>query len=152
MISRQGVKLSNCNSAFVRPHQDLSEARVFDFKRPHPRQRPAEQDRQQHADDAAVAENRHLLAAMVGQDLPQARLHSLAADVSAHSALAMPSHSNCSSQAKALTPNFACTSSQASPVQSPKSTSRKSGRMTGFGAPLTSNGASVCWTRFIGLA
>jgi hypothetical protein len=129
----------------------LSKAGVFDFEHRHRRQRPAQQDTEHHADNAAVTEEGHLLAGMVGQNAIQAGLDSIAKRLATFR-IGNPAAFQVIQPGKALTPNFSCTWSQRSPVQSPKSTSRKSGRMTGFGAPLTNIGASVCWTRFIGLA
>ena len=63
--------------------RDLCDAGVFDVELVRHRQLQLEQDGEHHADDAAVAEHRHVFAGMIRDDFPQTRLDALAKNLSA---------------------------------------------------------------------
>src|ERR1035438_6145309 len=62
----------------MRQPDDLCEAGIFDLKHTHRGEGPAEENTEQHTDNAAMAEDGHLLARMLGQDTLQAGLYSFA--------------------------------------------------------------------------
>ena len=104
-----------------------------------------------HADDAAVTKNRGRPARMPPDDFKQARLDP-GAELNARFAVGHRAQLDFVQPVVRMNAEFFAHFLPVKSVQSPKSTSRNPGRKVGAGAPFLSSGASVCWTRFIGLA
>src|SRR5579864_2602742 len=68
-----GAKVYQLQPGHWRSPDNLGHAGVVDFKRGQPGQGPFEQNGQEHANNASMAENGNLVAAMLGQNFAQAR-------------------------------------------------------------------------------
>ena len=131
--------------------RDLRDAGVFDIEMVGFRQRQFQQDGQDHADDPAMAEDRDILSGMILDDLAQARFHAGAENLAAlaigHAMMMNLVEPFVRGETKFFLHPFPAEAAPIAEINLPQSL-----RIFCLCVPALSVGASVCCTRFIGLA